>query len=204
MSGVNFSSGWLNGFIFYSQVVDAFSQDLVISETQHGGIPFKVLKSGHQLSSISTFPFCLWKGATVMDVIAFKYVTTMFAFALIIFIVITMNYSTKRCSHNISFLKHYTEKHSSATHGISAVLIICYGQCTRAGFFLLTKAYLRGKPGVHPISVTYYGGLPYFGNEHLPYAIPAIIFYYCTRLSSTILSDPISKFFPPIRAMWTQ
>ena len=27
-----------------------------------------------------------------------------------------------------------------------------------------------------PIPVTYYGGLPYFGNEHLPYAIPAIIF----------------------------
>ena len=24
--------------------------------------------------------------------------------------------------------------------------------------------------------MTYYGGLPYFGNEHLPYAIPAIIF----------------------------
>ena len=183
MSGVNFSSGWLNGFIFYSQVVDAFSQDLVISEIQHGGIPFKVFKSGHQLiygtfnfDYFSTFPFCMWKGATAMDVIAFKYVTTTFAFALIIFIVIAMNYSTKRCSHNISFLKHYTGKHSSATHGISAVLIISYGQCTRVGFFLLTKAYLRGKPGVHPIPVTYYGGLPYFGNEHVPYVIPAIIF----------------------------
>jgi hypothetical protein len=167
-----------------SQIVDAFSQDLVLSEIKHdGSTPFKVLKSGYQLiygifnfDYFSIFPLCLWKGATVMDVIAFKYVTTTFAFLLIIFIVIVMNYSTKRCLLNISFLKHYVGKRSSATHGISVVLIICYGQCTRVGFILLTKTYLRGKPGVDPIPVTYYGGLPYSGNEHLPYAIPAIIF----------------------------
>ena len=143
-----------------------------------------MLKSGYQLiygifnfDYFSTFPFCLWKGANIMDVIAFKYVTTTFAFLLIIFIVVAMNHSTKRCSsHNFSFLKHLVGKRSSATHGISAVLIICYGQCTRVGFILLTKTYLRGKSGMNPIPVTYYGGLPYFGNEHLPYAIPAIIF----------------------------
>ena len=186
MFGINFSSGSLNGFIFYSQVVDAFSQDLVISEIKHDSTSFKVLKSGYQLiygifnfDYFSTFPFCLWKGATVMDVIAFKYVATTFAFMLIIFIVFVMNHPTKRCSRNnyyISLLKHYTGKRSSVTHGISAVLIICYGQCTRVGFFLLIKTFLRSKPGVDPIPVTYYGGLPYFGNKHLSYAIPAIIF----------------------------
>ena len=150
--GINFSSGSLNGFIFYSQIIDAFSQDLVLSEIKHGSMSFKVLKSGYQLiygifnfDYFSTFPFCLWKGANVMDVIAFKYVTTTFAFLLIIFIVVAMNHSTKRCSsHNFSFLKHFLGKRSSATHGISAVLIICYGQCTRVGFILLTKTYLRG------------------------------------------------------------
>ena len=184
MFGINFSLGSLNGFIFYSQIVDAFSQDLVLSEIKHGSMSFKVLKSGYQLiygifnfDYFSTFPFCLWKGANIMDVIAFKYVTTTFAFLLIIFIVVAMNHSTKRCSsHNFSFLKHFLGKRSSATHGISAVLIICYGQCTRVGFILLTKTYLKGKSGVDPIPVTYYGGLSYFGNEHLPYAIPAIIF----------------------------
>lgn len=49
MFGTNFSSGSLNGFIFYSQVVDAFSQDLVISEIKHDSTSFKVLKSGSQL-----------------------------------------------------------------------------------------------------------------------------------------------------------
>ena len=81
--GVNFSSGSLNGFVFYSQVIDTFSQDLVHLETQHGSMPFKVLKSGQQLiygifnfDYFSAFPFRLWKGATIMDVVAFKYITT--------------------------------------------------------------------------------------------------------------------------------
>ena len=179
--GVNFSAGSFNGFVFFSQVVDAYSQDLALSQVEHSKTSFKVLQSGHQLiygifnfDYFSTIPFCLWKGATIMDVMVFKYITTTFAFALIILIAILMNYSTKRCS-GTCILKVCRWRNSSVTHGISTVLIICYGQCTRAGFFILTKAYLRGKPGVEPIPVTYYGGLPYFGNEHLPYAIPAIV-----------------------------
>ena len=64
---------------------------------------------------------------------------------------------------------------SSVTHGISTFLIICYGQYTRVSFFILTRAYLRRKPGVEPVPVTFYGGLEYLSRAHLFYAIPAIL-----------------------------
>ena len=176
ISGVNFSYGTLNGFVFFSQVLDTFTSN---SKIKHTSTPFTVLQSGHQLiygifnfNYFSIFPFCLWKGARVMDVIVFKYVTFTFAFLLIILIIILMNCSSKLCTRICS------RRHSSVTHGISTFLILCYGQCTRVGFFILIKTYLRGKPGTDPVPVTYYGGLPYFGTEHLPYAILAIIFTF--------------------------
>ena len=67
-------------------------------------------------------------------------------------------------------------KNSSATHGISTFLVICYSQCTRTGLSILTITYLKGRFGIKFIPVTYFGGLDYFGKQHLPYAIPAIIF----------------------------
>ena len=88
-------------------------------------------------------------------------------------IVITFNCSIKICTPTC--MHKMKLKDSSATHGISTFLTICYGQYTKVSFFILTKTYLRGKPGLQPILVTYYGGLPYFGKDHLPYAIPAII-----------------------------
>ena len=107
-----------------------------------------------------------------MDVLAFKYITTMLAFALIVFIIVIMNHSIKNSGKHGSKMKR---KDSSVTHGISAFLTICYGQYTRVSFLIL-KTILQGKPGVRPISVTYYGGLPYFGGVHLLYAVPAIFF----------------------------
>ena len=181
MAGVNFSSSAFNGFVFFSQVVDIFAHNLSNSQMKQGTL-FSILQSGYQLiygifnfNYFTTFSFCLWKSATIMDVIVFKYVTFTCAFALIILTVFLMNYSNKYCSRLIC---NQVRRRSSVTHGISSVLILCYGQCTRVGFFILTKTYLRGKTGVAPISVTYYGGLPYFGNDHLPYAILAIIFTF--------------------------
>ena len=182
--GVSFSSGALNGFVFFSQVVDVFSQDLIFTQVYLDKTSSSInkLQMGSQLvygvlniDFFSVFPFCLWEGANIMDVLAFKYVTTIFALALIILIVIVIN-----CSVNIRCKKMYKlkllRKDSSVTHGITTFLIICYGQYTRVSFLILNRTYLQGKPGVKPIPVTYYGGLLYLQGEHLLYAIPAIAF----------------------------
>ena len=187
--GVSFSSGAMNAFVFFSQVVDVFSQDLIFSQSYSEAKVINMLQAGHKfiygifnIEFFSVFPFCLWEGATVLDALAFKYITTMFALVLITVIVIAMNFSltSVRCLQICKAKKAFRwRKDSSVTHGISTFLIICYGQYTRVSFFILTTTYLQGKPGVKPIPVTYYGGLPYLSNAHLLYAVPAII---CTAL----------------------
>ena len=182
--GISFSSGALNGFVFFCQVVDIFSQDLIFSQSYNQAEVVNVLQAGYRLvygifniEFFSVFSFCLWEDATVLDILAFKYVTVAFAFALIAVIVIVMNISwmSMRCMLTCKVKTRWLRKNSSVTHGISTFLLICYGQYTRVSFFILTKTYLQGKPGVKSIPVTYYGGLPYFSNAHLIYAIPAII-----------------------------
>ena len=176
--GISFSSGALNGLVYFSQVVDIFTQDLSFSLRNENSW----IQSSHQLfygilnfEFFSIFPFCLWEGATVMDVLAFKYVTTTFSFMLILSIVLAMNYCNKKCIQTCQG-KWWVRKDSSIIHGISTFLLISYGQCTRACFLILTYTYLRGKPGVEDIKITYYGGLLYFSRGHVTYAIPAIIF----------------------------
>ena len=189
VSGLSFSSGTLNGFVFFSQVVDIFSQDLIFSQNYRGKEEklLNILQAGHQLiygifniDFFSIFPFCLWEGATILDALAFKYVTTLFALILIILIVVTINSSLTKiscCSRatQCNFKLFRWRRDSSVIHGISTFLIICYGQYTRVSFFILSRTQLHGMHGMEPISVTYYGGLPYLGKTHFFYAIPAIL-----------------------------
>ena len=101
---ISFSSGTLNGLVFFSQVIDVFTQDVILSNSQfnHASRAQTLLQKGHQLiygllnlDFFPVYPFCLWEGATIMDVLAFKYVTNATALALIVLIVITMNCSMK-------------------------------------------------------------------------------------------------------------
>ena len=190
ISGISFSSGALNDFVFFSQVVDVLSQELIFSHSFNEAKLVNILQAGHQLiygifniEFFSVFPYCLWEGATILDALSFKYITTLLALVLVTLIVLTMNFSLMgMCCLRISQCKAKPlgwRRDSSITHGISTFLIICYGQYTRVSFFILTRTYLQGMPGVEPIPVTYYGGQPYFSNSHLFYAIPAII---CTSL----------------------
>ena len=185
--GVSFSSGSLNGLVFFSQVLDTFSLEQTFSNSHSGNNNniIAILHYGYQLvygvfnlDFFPIFPFCLWKGATIMDLLVIKYVTTLFAFILILLIVGVTNYSSKRLK-GLCRLKRWAEKtvapNSSIIHGISTLLNISYSQCTKASFSILAMVYLQSKPGIKSIPVTYYGGLPYLEGRHLLYAIPAII-----------------------------
>ena len=179
--GVSFTSGNLNGFILFSQILDTISESMRISELYHGSLLIKVLQEGYQFiygifnfNFFSVLPFCLWEGAFIMDLLAFKYATTAFAFILIFLIVTVMNISSNRCPCLKRF-KLLTERKSSLTHGISTFIVVSYAQCTGVSFAILRRVHLQGKPGVQPIPVSYYGGLSFLGKKHLVYAIPAIV-----------------------------
>ena len=175
---ITFTSGWLNGLIFYIQIVDFFSiKTSLISNKGKISYFLAHLQDGYRILygpfnleflKVNSLSFCLWDGAGIMDVIAARYVSTLFAFALIFALVRIMKM-------NCIYFKHCINHNHSITQGISAFLVISYSQCTRATFQILQWQTLRSTPGHPEIVVTQYGGLGYFSRKHLIYAIPAII-----------------------------
>ena len=88
---VSFTSGAANGFIFFSQVLDSLSitaNDFIrlprglrlLTEVFH----FIYRFFNFDFFSIKVLSFCLWKDATTLDVLAFKYVTVIYGLILVL------------------------------------------------------------------------------------------------------------------------
>lgn len=178
---ISFSSGAVNGFILFSQLLDT----LLVNAS--GTIEFpdavKSLTAGYRLIygffnldlfNIDSLSFCLWKNATVLDVLAFKYVTIVYALVLILGVVMFMNHCGHRCLGK--YIRITTIK-SSIIHGLSAFLVVCYAQCVKVSLTLLLPETLKGRngEGYYPRRVWFYGEIKEFSKEHLPYAIPALL-----------------------------
>ena len=177
---VSFVSGELNGFIFFAQVFDLFSI------TGNGFIwfprtAFKALVTiraiyrflNFDFFSANELAFCLWKGATSLDMIVFKFVTITYALLLIFITIWLMN----KCNvyQRVSCLRVSTVKRS-IIHGLSAFLVMVYAQCAKVSFKLLDFTEIYAKGHIHMYTVaTYQGNLKYFGREHFPYTIPATL-----------------------------
>ena len=86
---ISFTSGAVNGFILYSQLLDSVdiyaSGIIAISDMRIRNVAL-LLYGFFNLDLFGTglFSFCLWKGASALDVIAIKYVTIIYAILLII------------------------------------------------------------------------------------------------------------------------
>ena len=177
---ISFSSGSRNGFIFFCQMVTILPLDY-ISLTD---LPVaQYLQSGYKLIygvfnieffTVESLSFCLFRNATVMDILAFKYVSTVFAFILVIFLTISMNYCTC-CDKLCSVVKKKLTTKESVLHGISAFLVICYIESVRVSFFILRLKPLKGPGGVIGPIVAFFGGTDYFKGKHILYAVPAML-----------------------------
>ena len=175
---VSFQSGYLNGLVLFCQVVDVSAIKLgklnhCIDKTFIQA--FRYIQHGYQLFydvfnleffGIEPLSFCPWKGASVMDVIACKYITTIFTFILVFVLVRIMN---SRCHGRNVVIQHPVVK------GLSAFLILSYSQCTKITFQILSREVITSNEGSSAIPVTAYGGLRYFHSDHLVYAVPALI-----------------------------
>ena len=149
---ISFSSGSINSFIFYSQVVTILPMDY-ITAAQHPAS--KYLQIGYNLIfgifnieffTIESLSFCLFKNATVMDTLAFRYITVIFAFALVVLLTVFMRYC-KCCDKLCANMKKNVTTKESVLHGLSAFLILCYMESTRVSFFILSGNTLRGAGG---------------------------------------------------------
>ena len=174
---VKFTTGTASGLVFFAQVIDTVSLNSKGNVESHKSID--ILSTIHEVIyglfnfnffNIESLSFCLWKDATLLDVIAFRYMSVVFAFILLLILVLFLKYCT--CKH-IRVRKNRVGTSVSVIHGMSAVLIMCYAQCTNISFQILTKSTLRGAGGKAIPDVSFFGGIQYFQKDHLMYALPA-------------------------------
>ena len=178
---VSFTSGKATGFILFAQIIDSLSVSLAGSIEFPKSVTallqvFKVVYSFFDMNffAVEKLSFCLWKGASAMDVIAMKYLTVVYALTLVVISVFVMR-STRlvRC---FSCLRVRTLK-AAFIHGITAFLIMCYSQCAKASIeiFSVTDLHTIGPTFSKTVLVHSGDTLP-FHSDHLIYAIPSLFF----------------------------
>ena len=197
---IHLTSGTWNGVILYAQTIDCFVNSLQLIEPPHGileltsihqfifgGFNFDFFKFDDYLS------FCLWDGTTVLDVLAFKYVTTGFALSLLLLLILCFRCQCwnkcetawRQCQRATGSSQHHQ---SWIIHGISAFLVLSYAQCTKVSFQILTNVHLRGKNNEAVKRVVFLSGdIEYFSLAHLPYAIPALLMLILTTIPPVVL-----------------
>ena len=171
---LNFTSGTVNGFILFSQVLNTL--DVNASGLITFPPPIGILMEGYKLFygpfslnffQIEPLSFCLWPNASALDMVAFKYVTIIYALLLVLLVIWFMNKCGARC-WRITTIK------SSVIHGLSAFLILCYSQCVRISLLLLNSFPLYIRRGTALRRVWLNGNITSFSGNHLLYALPAM------------------------------
>ena len=140
-----------------------------------------------QFFDADIFSFCLWRGATTMDILSMRLISIGYALCLLILLVLIAN-KCGRCSR-------YCKRNNSMVHGLTAFLIMCYSEVTHVSFNLLNYETLKGKGGrEYPYKIVFINGeMEYFSKDHLFYAIPAIIVvaFIIIPTPLCLLCDPI-------------
>ena len=183
---ISFTSGAVNSFILFVQLLDT----LFVNAS--GNIEFstgiEVLTAGYRLIygifnldffNIEPLSFCIFGNATVLDVLAFKYVTIIYALILVLSVIAFIKYCSHRCLRPclVKYVGIRSLK-AKVDSGLSAFIIICYAQCVKISLTLLLPETLKGRRGIlyHPNRVWFNGEIKSFSAEHLPYAFPALLF----------------------------
>ena len=195
---VNITSGTLTGFIFFAQVIDAILLDLdsLVSKSIDNSRHLLILNWASlfvyrilnlNFFAINSLSFCLWKGATTLDIIAFKYLTIAFAFFLVLATYLLMNCCNFYRCRRRKFYRHFFVR-TSIIHGISTFLVMCFAQCVHTSFLLLTPGRIYQKGGaLFESRLLYLGDIPMYSSEHARYAIPAFICIFVLVVLPTIL-----------------
>ena len=179
---ISFTSGAVNGFILYSQLLSSLHIDAsgiiifppAIANLVEG---YKLIYGFFNLDffQIKSLSFCLWPDASALDMLAFKYVTIVYALFLVLLVIWFMN----KCGGKyLGKWFRITTIKSSVIHGISAFLILCYSQCISISLNLLNTypLYVREDSNfTAPKRVWLNGNILYFSRSHLLYALPALL-----------------------------
>ena len=181
---IQFTSGALTGLIFYAQILDALFLDVIgtgratskwlLTLKQALLLIYRILNLN--FFAFDSLSFCLWKGATTLDIVAFKYTTIAFACILVLATYVVMNTCNVYQCHKCCKLYTHMAVQTSAIHGISTFLVMCFAQCVQTSFLLLTPGRIYGKGGkIVQSRLLYHGDTILYSAQHALYAIPAFM-----------------------------
>ena len=179
MFNISLTSGAVNSFVLFAQISDSID----ISARSSIVFPQEAKKLAHlykliyrifnfDFFALESLSFCLWESATALDMMAVKYVTITFSLCLVLLTVFIMN--SWKCKLFCVWFRPRTLR-SALTHGFSTLVVICFSQCARVCFLILSTTVLSYTDR-EEIVVLYNGALRPFHNGHVQYAIPAIFF----------------------------
>uniref|UniRef100_A0A1X7VTX6 Right handed beta helix domain-containing protein n=1 Tax=Amphimedon queenslandica TaxID=400682 RepID=A0A1X7VTX6_AMPQE len=197
---INLTSGGLYSFIFYSQILNnQCNNSLNIAYNDSMNYLFTAFKIFYgffdlEILEIHHLSFCLFKDATIMDLLLIKYLTTLYAFLLIIATILVLKFNSIYCC--IRFCHKYGRRNirGSIVNALTAFLILCYFHCLVITSHILIPSYVMGEGGKILETVPLYNGnLAYMSDHHLKYVIPAIV---C--LVFIILPPPLILLLEPL------
>ena len=199
---VHLTAGMWNSIILYAQIIDFIGTRSFQSSDLPRGL--SVLTGFYQLIYASfnldffkfedTLSFCLWDGATVMDVLVFRYLTAAYAILLLLILLLSFkspcwNKCQKVWERGQAAVGRSHHK-DLVIHGILAFLVLSYAFCVKVSFQLLTGVQLHGQ-GHTPVKrvVLLSGNIEFFSVDHLPYALPAMFVLTLTTLPPNLMTS---------------
>ena len=205
---IRLNSGAINGFIVFSQLLSMLDIDasgiITFPNSAQKKINITLWMQGYQviygfftlnIFNAEFLSFCLWKNASALDMLAVKYFTILYILLLIVTLVWMVNKCGGRC---LGKCCRITTVKASVVHGISTFLTICYAQCVKISFYLLTQVnfYAKENSNFKPFPRVWLNGeIVYLSKEHMPYALPAIfcILTICVLPPALLLSYPLGN-----------
>ena len=190
----NFASGW-NGFFLYCQMLNS-TYILANGIISFPNVQYKIFSwlmfiysfFNLDIFNIDQLSFCIWKGATVMDILVIKLSSICYAFVLVLLTVYILKQRTLTKYCPCLLRRRYT-----LINGVSAFLILCYSQCARVCFQMLDAVCLYDDSFRCSKSILFYSAdMERFRGANIKYASVAIVFL----ILIVILPPALLIFYP--------
>ena len=181
MSNISFTSGSATGFILYAQILHSLNINTyrvvhlgkfiqTVSSAQH----FFYNSFNLNFFNLEQLSFCLFRGATTLDTLAWTYVTITYTLVLVSLTVCLLKRAT--CQKICLCWRPHALK-NAVIHGLTAFLVMSYSQCARVSFQILSTTHLVGYDfrTVETV-IRYSGDQRPFDSGHVLYGLVAIAF----------------------------
>ena len=105
---INFTDGAVNGIVLFAQISDTMglTGNGIIQFPKFSNIGFKMYRFiigifNLNFFAIDSLSFCLWRSASTLDLLAFKYITILYASTLVVIIIVVFKYFHNKRINNI-------------------------------------------------------------------------------------------------------